>query len=276
LFATEAAMRFITAQDIQLTSRRTDSHKGDNGRVLVVAGSDDFVGAAYLAGMAAFRSGVDTVVIAAPERVAWAINCLSPDFISKKFKGSFFSPAAASEIIGMGKKFDVTLIGNGIGKNPKTQKFAAAVCKGIHGFKVIDADAITAVKLQDVENSVFTPHQAEYNTLLKNSGCSDKTVVKAVGSNCILIKGEIDKIVAAGKTTLNKTGNPGMTVGGTGDVLAGLTAGLLAQEKNVFKAASAAAYVNGKAGDNLFRRYGYGFTASNLVEELPVVLKQFW
>lgn len=267
-------MKFLTAQDVKLKPRRPDSHKGDNGRVLVVAGSIDYVGAAYLAGMGAFRSGVDAVVVAAPSNVAWAINCLSPDFITKKFKGDFFTAAAAKEIVEMSRKFDVTLIGNGIGRNAETLRFAAAVCKKITGFKVIDADAIAAVRLQDVQNAVFTPHHAEYDLLLRNSSCKNGNVQEAVGSNIILLKGQIDKIIAKDRIAYNKTGNPGMTVGGTGDVLAGLTAGLLAQEKDLFKAAAAAAYVNGKAGDLLLKKYGYGFTASDLLEKLPEVIKQ--
>ena len=107
-------MHLITAADVKLKKRRPDSHKGENGRVLVVAGSINYAGAAYLAGMAAFRSGVDAVVVAAPEKVAWAINCLSPDIITKKFRGDFFTATAINEIVKLSKKFDVTLIGNGI------------------------------------------------------------------------------------------------------------------------------------------------------------------
>ena len=276
-------MHFITATDVKLKKRKPDSHKGDNGRVLVVAGSIDYVGAAYLAGMAAFRSGVDAVVVAAPEKVAWAINCLSPDFITKKFKGDFFTTTAIKEITEMSKKFDVTLIGNGIGKNAGTLQFAAAVCRKIKGFKVIDADAISAVRIQDVQNAILTPHVGEYSVLMRNSNCNGefKQLQEITGTNVILLKGRIEKrfgradaVISKDKVVFNKAGNAGMTVGGTGDVLAGLCAGLLAQEKDLFKSAAAAAYVNGKAGDLLLRKYGWGFTASDVVEKLPEVLKQ--
>ncbi|MEK6854100.1 MAG: NAD(P)H-hydrate dehydratase [Nanoarchaeota archaeon] len=283
-------MHLITAEDVKLRKRKPTSHKGQNGRVLVVAGSIDYIGAAYLAGRAAFRSGADAVVVAAPEKVAWAINCLSPDFITKKFRGDFFTTAAIKEITGMSKKFDVTLIGNGVGKNPGTLQFAAGVCKKIKGFKVIDADAISAVRLQDVQNAIFTPHAGEYGVLIRNSGIGNsgsgnefEKARKIIGSNVILLKGHIDKkhgrvdaIISKDKVVFNRTGNAGMTVGGTGDVLAGLCAGLLAQEMDLLKAAAAAAYVNGKAGDLLLRKYGWGFTASDLVEQLPAVLKQLW
>ena len=252
-----------------------------------MAGSIDYVGTAYLAGMAAFRSGVDAVVVAAPEKVAWAVNCLSPDFITKKFKGNFFTAAAVRQIVEMSKKFDVTLIGNGLGKDVQTLRFAAAACRLIKGQKVIDADAISAVRLQDVQNAILTPHKAEYDVLMRNSSIGMDTPLRKVqtlvGSNVLLIKGypaikkqHVDAIVSRSKCAYNKTGNAGMTVGGTGDVLAGLTAGILAQEKDLFKAACAAAYVNGKAGDSLKQKYGWGFTASDLLEKLPTVLKQLW
>ena len=277
-------MKFPAAADIRLKARKPGSHKGDNGRVLVVAGSIDCVGAAYLAGMAAFRSGVDAVVIAAPEKVAWAVNCLSPDIITKKFRGDFFTQAAISEILKMSKSFDVTLIGNGIGKDVKTLKFASAVCRKVKGLKVIDADAIAAVRIQDVQNAIFTPHHAEYDLLLRNSNCkNDNDARKIIGSNVLLVKGyksaaakgkHIDAVISKSAVAFNKTGNAGMTVGGTGDVLAGLCAGLLAQEKGLFKAACAAAYINGTAGNLLLKKYGYGFMASDLLEWLPKVLRK--
>ena len=278
-------MRFITLADLKLKKREKASHKGQNGRVMVVAGSLEYVGAAYLAGMAAFRSGGDAVVLAAPEKVAWAVNCLSPDFITKKFKGDFFTAAAISQIVEMSRSFDVTLIGNGLGRNAETLKFAAAVCKRASGFKVIDADALASVRIQDVRNSLFTPHHAEYELLLRNSGCTDsfEQVQKILGSNVVLAKGygsskkrHVDTVIAKGRVAYNSTGNFGMTVGGTGDVLAGLAAGILAQEKDLFKAACAAAYANGKAGDLLLKKYGWGFTASDMVDKLPAALKPLW
>ncbi len=278
-------MRFVTAADLRLKQRKKDSRKGDNGRVLIVGGSIDYAGAAYLAGMAAFRSGVDAVVVAAPEKVAWALNCLSPDLITKKFRGDFFTTAAIDELAKMSKKFDVTVIGNGLGKDARTLKFAAALCRKVKGFKVIDADAIAAVRLQDVQNAIFTPHHAEYGLLLRNSNCNGslKEIQRIICSNVLLVKGynakakkHIDAIISKDKILYNKTGNAGMTVGGTGDVMAGLTAGLLAQEKDAVKAASAAAYVNGKTGDLLLKKYGYGFTASDLLEKAPGILKHFY
>ncbi len=250
---------------IHLRERAGNSHKGDNGRVLLVGGSIDYVGAVYLAAMAALRSGADNVTVAAPEKVAWVVNTLSPDFITVKLKGEYFTSASASKIVELSKKFDVVVIGNGIGTRDETMKFAAAVSGGIKSFKVIDADAIKAVKLQGVSSAIFTPHRKELEILLKNSGCTEKSLDGAIGSNVIIAKGAVDKIISKGRIAFNRAGNAGMTVSGTGDVLAGLAAGILAQEKDLWRAAVAAAYVNGKVGDALFRKHGYGFTASDML-----------
>ena len=92
-------MKLLAAADVHLTKRKPQSHKGENGSVLVVAGSLDYIGAAYLAGRAALRAGVDKVLVAAPERVAWALNCLSADMITMKFRGDFFSVSSAKKLI---------------------------------------------------------------------------------------------------------------------------------------------------------------------------------
>ena len=123
--------------------------------------------------------------------------------------------------------------------------------------------------------------------LLRNSNLSLDahldTVQNAVGSNVLLVKGfesvkkqHVDAIISRSRIACNKTGNAGMTVGGTGDVLAGLAAGLLAQETDLFKSACAAAYANGAAGGILLKKYGYGFTASDLLQKIPEALKPMW
>jgi hydroxyethylthiazole kinase-like uncharacterized protein yjeF len=253
-------------KQLKLRKRSKSSHKGENGRVLVVGGSDSYTGAAYLVGMAAFRTGVDNVTVIAPERVAWVINCLSADFITMKVKGSYFTHATAKKIIAMAKKFDVVAIGNGLGLEKETRKFAAAVAKGVKGMKVIDADAIKAIRLQDVSNSIITPHQREYEILLENSGCSETNVRNVIGSNIIVVKGAMDKIISKKKIAYDHEGHAGMTVGGTGDVMAGIAAGILAQEKDLWKAAVAAACINGRIGKQLSKKYGYGYMASDMLE----------
>lgn len=257
-----------------IAKRRKTSHKGDNGKVLVIGGSKDYIGAVALAGIAALRSGCDMVVIAAPSKVAWAVNCLYPDLITKKFEGNYFSDKDVNKIIKLSEDFDVVLIGNGI--SLKSKNFCKKVIKKIKKLKVIDADAIKAISIKDTENAIITPHEKELEIFLNNSKFKKiKEIQKNIGTNVILLKGHKDKIISKNKIKINKTGNPGMTKAGTGDVLAGLAAGFLAQSKNLFKSASAAAYINGKIGDILLKKKkGYSFIASDMVDEIKKVLKR--
>ena len=113
-------MQYITKKDIKLPKISPSSHKGDNGKVLIIGGSRDYVGAVALAGLAALRSGVDWVTIAAPEKVGYAINALSPDLVVKKFKGDDFCASRAKDILKLEKDFNAVLIGNGIGMHAKS------------------------------------------------------------------------------------------------------------------------------------------------------------
>jgi len=289
-------MRYLTKKDIKLPKRKQESHKGDNGRLLIIGGSVDYIGAVMLAGMAAFRSGADIVTIAAPEKVAWAINTFSPDFITKKFKGEFFRAEHADRIIKLSNDFDVSLIGNGLGLRKQTIRFSKKIIKNIKKLKVIDADAIKSLKLSDVSNAIITPHENELRVFLDNNLKNKKTVRSIFNkginrkkrakniqyalrgflkkNNVILLKGKTDIIISKNKIIFNKTGNAGMSVAGTGDVLAGLTAGFLAQTKNLFGSACSAAFINGLIGDYLLKEKGYGFTASDFINCIPFFIKK--
>ncbi len=269
----------ITAKDIRLKKRRQDSHKGENGKVLEIGGSIDYAGAIILAGMSAYRTGVDQVVIAAPEKIALAINAW-PDFITLKFKGDHFKKQDAEKIARICKDYDSMLIGNGLGMRTETREFAKSVIKKCKCKKIIDADAIKSIRLQDAENSIITPHKKEFGILLENSGIKEKDLKmqisaarKIIGNNIILLKGKTDIIFSREKIAFNKTGNAGMTSGGTGDVLAGVCAGLVAQGNGLYESACAAAYINGYAGDLLYEEYGYGFTATDLADKIAFILK---
>ncbi|MBU1205001.1 MAG: NAD(P)H-hydrate dehydratase [Nanoarchaeota archaeon] len=288
-------MRYLTKKDIKLPKRKPESHKGDNGRLLIIGGSVDYIGAVMLAGMAAFRCGIDIVTIAAPEKVSWAINTFSPDFITKKFKGEFFRVEQANKIIELSNDFDSVLIGNGMGIRKQTLRFSQKIIKNIKKPKVIDADAIKALGFE-VNNSIITPHENELKIFLENNLKNKKKVLKEIfnkkinpekrakniqsalkdfleKNNVILLKGKIDIIISKDKIKFNKTGNAGMSVAGTGDVLAGLTAGFLAQTKNLFDSACSAAFINGIIGDYLLKKKGYGFIASDFIDYIPLFIK---
>jgi NAD(P)H-hydrate epimerase len=131
---------------------------------------------------------------------------------------------------------------------------------------VIDGDALKFCSIQNVNNAILTPHRKEYEILLQNSKV--KYPKKIHSNNVIILKGPVDLIITKDKTYHNKTGNPGMSKAGTGDVLAGLCVGFLAQTKDILQSAINAAYINGALGDKLKKKKHYSYIASDLLREL--------
>jgi len=266
---------------IKVPKRKKSSHKGDNGRVLIIGGSKDYAGAVMLAtlSLTALRGGTDLVTVAAPEKVAWTINKILPDIVTKKMKGEYFSEQNCEMIEKNLDRYDVMLIGPGISETEKTRRFITRLSKNKQFnemTKVIDADAIKLISLKDVDNAIFTPHHKEFEILLKNSELTERNIKANLKNNVILLKGKQDKIISKTKTETNKTGNEGMTVGGTGDVLAGLCAGLASQGLSLFDAAHTSAYILGTIGDKLGKKLGNGFIASDFLSEIPVQIKKLY
>ena len=173
-------MPFISNKDIVLPIRKKSSKKGDNGRVLIVGGSKDYVGAVALAGIAALRSGCDWVTIAAPEKVAWAVNCLSSDLVTIKLKGDYFSLKHVNNILKLADKHDIVLIGNGIGLRKETKQFLKKIIKKIKKNKVIDADGIKILASNELNNAIITPHIRELQLFMKNSNINKKIINKII------------------------------------------------------------------------------------------------
>ena len=261
-------MKYISKKDVKLPKRKKTSKKGDSGRVLVIGGSKEYTGAVVLAGLAALRSGVDWVTVAAPEKVAWAINSLSSDLVTAKLEGDHISIKHYAQINKLIKKYNTILIGNGVGLRNTTKQLINKVIK-IDKNKVIDADALKSIRLQDVKNAILTPHHREFGILLENSKLNKKNFKKYIGNNIIILKGSIDVIISKDKSLFNKTGNAGMSKAGTGDVLAGLCAGFLGQDLSLQQSAVNAAYFNGLIGDILLKKKkGFTYLASDMVEEI--------
>jgi ADP-dependent NAD(P)H-hydrate dehydratase / NAD(P)H-hydrate epimerase len=262
-------MKFITKRDLVIPKKR-GTKKGDNGKVLIIGGSEDYAGALTLAGMAALRAGVDWVTVACPERVGWAVNALSPDLVVKKFPGKNFNRSHAKKLLALEKEFDAVLIGNGIGMQASTlvKIFVRCSIKPL----VVDADGIKAIALQDVKNGILTPHKGEFEQLLENSNLILSKFEKQLGGNVVVVTGAVDTIYAQGRRVFNKTGNPGMTKAGTGDVLAGLCLGFLGQGLTLFQSAVNGAYINGALGDLLQKKNGFSYIASDLLMDLRKIL----
>jgi ADP-dependent NAD(P)H-hydrate dehydratase / NAD(P)H-hydrate epimerase len=271
-------MKYLTKADIRklkLPKRDDNAHKGDHGKVLLVGGSPDYVGALALAGIAALRSGVDNVTVASPGKVSWALNTLSPDLITKKYDCLYFDKKHVNSVVKFAKDFDCVLVGNGIGR--RSHKFCTELVQKLSEKKkpmVVDADAVKAISLKDVKGSILTPHKREFQTLLENSRIRRLQLKKHIRDNVLVVKGSVDAIYHENKVKYNKTGNPAMTIGGTGDVLAGLSAGFFAQTKDPVHSAMAAAYISGLAGDIVRGEVGAGLIASDMLKKIAFAIDE--
>jgi len=256
---------------MKLKKRKLSSHKGQNGIVTVIGGSREYTGAVYLAAqsIASLRLGMDLVYVCCPEKVAYSINKLSPDLITVKLKGDYLSIKHFKIIKEYIDKSDVILIGNGISEQNKTKRLINKIIKKYrYKRKVIDADALKIIKIQEIDNAILTPHSKEFEILLKNSKLK-KNYREYLKNNVILLKGKEDYVISKDKIKIIKGGNPGMSVGGTGDVLAGICAGF-AFLTDLFNAAVLAPSLNKKIGDKLKKKFGYGFIASDFLREIAI------
>ena len=267
---------------LRLIKRSEKSHKGQNGRVLIVGGSQNYSGAPAFAGFSALRSGVDLSVIACPENVASSIRAYSPDLIVKSLSTSYIQFEDSSDILQMSESVDSIVMGCGIGTKEETGLVLNEIIEKIQLPMVLDADALKVVDnkvvAQSNNNIVLTPHKAEFSAFFDIDLPSEfqkkieivKQTAKHFGCT-ILVKGSVDIVSNGEIVKLNSTGNPGMTVGGTGDVLAGLVGGLMAGGHTAFEAAYIGAYINGAAGNLAESDYGYNFLASDILKYIPLI-----
>lgn len=260
----------ISKSDCRFPKRDEDAHKGQSGRLLLVGGSIEFVGAPILAAMAAFRSGVDIVYVAAPSKVAFAINQSLPSIITHKLRCSAFSPRMVGRVLALAKDVDAVLLGNGLGRGRGELAFVRELVGKLDKPLVVDADALHAININCVRSDryVLTPHAGEFAALLESSGCVEDDIPNLLNhKGVVLRKGKVDRIMSGERELRNETGVPQMAVAGTGDVLAGLVGGFLAQGLSSEQAAINAAFVNGKAGEEAAEAFG-NFTAEELINFL--------
>ena len=265
--------------------RRSDSHKRMNGTVCVVGGSRLYHGAPYLCATGAMRSGVDLVFIAVPASIATAIRSLSPDFIVVPLPDSKLTRGNVTKLMAWVPEVDAFAVGPGMGpQKPESVAQALNQFKGEGRALVVDADALRPQIIPSIRktSTVVTPHAREFERLFGVSLPNDlegrcKTVSdQARGAGItVLLKGPTDIISDGNRIALNDTHSPAMTVGGTGDVLTGVVAGLLAKKVPAFEAASAAAYINGAAGAEAARQLGLHITASDVANQIANAMKRF-
>ena len=269
-------------------ARHTHSRKGQNGKVLVIGGSYTYHGAPILASLAALRFGTDLVYTAVPKHNVAATRSASPDLIVLPMADAKLTRGSARKLLGMSPVgLDAVAIGMGLAVHER-----GALLHLVKSYTdtdarlVLDASALVPEVLPVLENtnSIITPHAGEFKHLFGGSvpAQSDvKSRIRTVRTMAqkhgvtIMLKGHTDVISDGDASYLCTAGSPGMTVGGTGDVLAGLAAGALAHIRNPLDAAALAAYVNGRAGELAASRLGYHMIASDLVGSIPAVLRGF-
>ncbi|MEM0456643.1 MAG: NAD(P)H-hydrate dehydratase [Nitrososphaerota archaeon] len=280
-------IRESSDEDIKnaMKPRRTHSRKGENGIVLVVGGSWLYHGAPALAAMASFRCGIDLVYVAVPEKIATAIRALSPNFIVLPLPDLKLTKGSIRRLEKIIPEVDAAVVGPGL--VPKDADALTYLLKELlerDVAVVLDAaalipDVLTVVK---EKRAVLTPHAGEFKRLFGielTKSVEERAVhVKEKASEyslTILLKGPVDVISDGNEVVLNRTGTSAMTVGGTGDVLSGLVAGFLSKGAKPIEAAVAAARVNGLAGERATVKFGYHIVATDLLDEIPQILKAY-
>ncbi len=269
--------------------RSMDTHKGKQGKLLIIAGSDEYPGAAVLAARGAARSGVGLIFMAAQ-----GYDCrypMPPEVISVG-EEAICDESPYARIQNMIRKFDdvdAVLIGPGMSCRPDVAQAIVDSVLQIHAPMVLDADALNAfcghtVQLGEIKQPfIVTPHPGEMARLARQSVESIQrnrilTASRFAGEwNCtVVLKGAGSVTASAnGATYINTTGNPGMATGGSGDVLAGLIGGLLAQGYPAEHAAALGVFIHGAAGDRAAVLHGpVGYTPSELADCIPWIQKE--
>jgi len=274
---TRAMMRSV------IEPRDSEAHKGEFGRVLVVAGSMGKSGAAHLAAMAALRSGAGLVTVATPRSVQPILAAMAPEYMTvglDEDADGQVTAAAVDRVLAI--PTDVIAMGPGLGSGPEVRAFVHAVVERVGVPIVLDADALNAFSGQDAHrlggrdghDVIITPHPGEMARLLgiTTEAVQSDRIAAARGfaeahQLHVVLKGHRTLVAAPeGTVAINMTGNPGMATGGTGDVLTGVIAGWFGQLLDAEGAARLGVYLHGHAGDLAMADYGeVALTASDLL-----------
>lgn len=279
----------------KLISRKRNTHKGNYGRVLVLAGSPGMTGAAYLCCKAALRSGSGIVTLGIPESLNFVmetkLTCVMTHPLPET-KALTLSNRGREEILKLCERHDVVALGPGLSQQPETKNLILWLIKTIDRSIVIDADGINALtgKLHILynikKNVVLTPHPGEMSRLINLDSAKDvqkkrlniatqfvKSIHKQLGKGkdfILVLKGDKTIVADYNKVYINRTGNPGMATAGAGDVLTGIIVSLIGQGFNVFNASQLGVHIHGLAGDMASKKKGkVSMIASDILDFLP-------
>ncbi len=274
----EAVLRILPDRDL-------NANKGDFGRILLLCGSVGFTGAAALAAMGALRTGAGLVYLGVPESI-YAIEATKlnePVVFPLADEGGMLSDRSIGDITGRLGTMDAVLVGPGLGRSPGTRAVVLSVLESFRGPVVLDADGINV--LSGHRNvlrgrkypTVLTPHDKEFRRIggiLSGDRIEQAQSFAREMGVVLLLKGHETVITDGRQTYVNQTGNPGMAVGGSGDLLSGMIVSLLGQGIEPLQAAAAAAWLHGRAGDICAEQMGqYGMIPSDMLRILPRLLK---
>jgi len=279
----------------KLNPRKSNTHKGSYGRVLVLAGSPGLTGAACLCSKAALRSGSGIVTLGVPESLnpvmEVKLTCVMTHPLPET-KDYTLSNKSKKEIMKLCESHDIVALGPGLSQQPETKELILWLIKNIDRDMVIDADGLNALAddvnvLHKIQKSVvLTPHPGEMSRLAGFGAAKDvqkdrlNTASQFVQSFqkklcnerrlILVLKGDKSIVADSSKVYINRTGNPGMATAGAGDVLTGIIASLIGQGHDVFEASQLGVYIHGLAGDIAANKKGeLSMIASDIIEYLP-------
>ena len=269
-----------------IPARKSKSRKGDNGIVLVVGGSYIYHGAPVLSSIAALRCGTDLVYTSVPKINVTPTRAISPNLIVIPLVDQKLTRGAVNKLVGaLPTNLDSATIGMGLAIQEKNALLLLVKSLLDRDIRLsLDASALIPEVLPILANKnvVVTPHAGEIKRLFGDSPSDSKNDrIRLVEKNAkkygitVLLKGQTDVISNGSTTYLYEKKIPAMTVGGTGDVLSGLVAGMLSKNRNPLESAAAATFINGLAGKAVQKKLGLHITSMDLLDEIPTVMKPF-
>ena len=254
-------------QLLEKISREETSHKGQNGKILIIGGSKKFTGAPALSAQAALRTGTDLVQILTHKDSRDTVAGYSEDLIVDSY-GKNFDENSLEKARELEEWADVTVIGPGL-----TDAEPGTVQEFMENSGKVLIDAETVKNSLETSGNIFTPHSGEAEVIREKYG-SVKNFSEET-ENTVVVTSQVDEIFSNGEKSENETGCPGMTVGGTGDVLTGVIASLWGQGLETSEATQLGVWLNGRAGEKIFEEKGNGLVATDLLSELPVVMRNY-
>lgn len=268
-----------------LPDRNPWGHKGNFGKLLLLCGSRGYTGAAFFASMGALRSGAGLVFLGVPESIYGieAVKLNEPVIFPLPDAGGRLSADAVPEILTRLPQMDAVLVGPGLGQSEGTLAVVRAVLENAQCPVVVDADGINVLSAhRDLlrgrkSPTILTPHDGEFARLGGVIGEDRMAAAAALAEELgcvVLLKGHETCITDGTDGYINPTGNPGMAVGGSGDVLAGVITALLGAGLPPLEAAACGAWLHGAAGDRCAAELGqYGMLPTDMLSALPRLMK---